>query len=247
MARSNMHALASVAAKLSQHSILNSTEIDALLGLPFRVTDIDQDDYLVRDGDVVDSCAALLAGYAYRSKVTGTGSRQICCFHVRGDLVDLQNSVLGKADHSVQALTRASVAYVPHHAILKVCDSFPVIARALWRDTLIDASIFREWILNVGRRDARQRISHLLCEFALRQQAAGICPGPNYEFPLTQEQIGDATGLTSVHVNRIMQSMRRDGIISMGKHRIDVVDWPRLQAIGDFRRSYLHLNSTIAA
>jgi CRP-like cAMP-binding protein len=111
----------------------------------------------------------------------------------------------------------------------------------------VDASIFREWILNVGQRDALQRISHLLCEFALRQQAAGICRGPNYEFPLTQEQIGDATGLTSVHVNRTIQRMRIDGLITINKHTINVADWPRLQATGDFNRSYLHLGENIAA
>jgi CRP-like cAMP-binding protein len=110
MVKSNSNLLAFLAAKLSQHSILSPTEVDALLGLPLQVAEIDQNDIIVRDGDIADSCIVLLAGYVYRSKVTGSGARQICCFHVRGDLVDLQNSVLGKADHSVQALTRATVA-----------------------------------------------------------------------------------------------------------------------------------------
>jgi CRP-like cAMP-binding protein len=247
MANSNTFALASMTAKLRQHSDLAAADINALLNLPHRLANIDQGAYLVRDGDKVDSCIVLLAGYVYRSKVAGSGAKQILSVHMRGDLVDLQNSVLGQADHSVQALTHASVAYIPHQEILKVCESFPGAARALWRDTLVDGSIFREWILNVGQRSALQRISHLICELTLRQQAAGICHGPAYELPLTQQQIGEATGLTPVHVNRIIQRMRADGLITITRQSVTVVDWHRLRTSGDFSRAYLHLHTPLAA
>ena len=111
----------------------------------------------------------------------------------------------------------------------------------------MDGSVFREWILNVGQRDARQRIAHLLCELALRQEEAGLCEGPDYEWPMTQEQIGDATGLTSVHVNRTVQRMRIDGLISTSKQHVTITDWPSLQKAGDFSRGYLHQAAKLAA
>lgn len=240
MANSNALVLAPMVRKLTQHSQLRSAEIGALLCLPFRIATFDPGSYLVREGDRTDSSAALLSGFVYRSKIAGNGARQILAIHLRGDMVDLQNTFLDEADHSVRALTCIEVAYVSHKAILDVAEAYPAVARALWRDTLIDSSVHQEWILNVGQRNARQRISHLLCELALRQEKAGLCEGPNYEWPMTQEQIGDATGLTAVHVNRTLQGMRSDGLISGNRRSVTITDWPKLQAAGDFNRAYLH-------
>lgn len=239
--------LAPMVHKLTKRSRLGSAETQALLGLPYRLATSDAHSYLVREGDKSGVCVLLLSGFVYRSKIAGSGTRQILSIHLRGDLVDLQNSLLDTADHNVQALTRADVAYIPQQAILNVAEAFPAVARALWRDTLVDASVFREWILNVGQRDARQRISHLLCEITLRQEEAGLCEGPTYEWPMTQEQIGDATGLTSVHVNRTLQAMRKDGLISTGSHAVTIKDWRALQAAGDFNRAYLHQDAALAA
>jgi CRP-like cAMP-binding protein len=233
-------ALAPVVAKLTRRSPLDPVEIDALLALPHRLMDKDAASYLVREGDRALDCVALLSGFAHRSKTTGAGGRQILSIHLRGDLLDLQNGLLARADHSVQALSAVKVAFIPYRAILDLAAAYPAIARALWRDTLVDGSIFREWIVNVGRRDARQRISHLLCELAVRQEAAGLCQAPRYEWPMTQEQIGDATGLTPVHVNRTLQGMRSRGLLSTDKRSVTITNWPKLQAEGDFNRAYLH-------
>lgn len=238
----NSVVLAPMVDKLARRSRLDQAEAEALLGLPYRLGASEPSSYLVREGDMADTCIVLLSGFVYRSKIAGSGARQILSIHLRGDLVDLQNSVLGQADHSVQALTRAEYAFIPHKAILEVADAFPQVARALWRDTLVDGSIFREWILNIGRRNARQRISHLLCELSLRQQEAGLCQGPDYEWPLTQEQIGDATGLTSVHVNRTIQGLRKDGLVSLIGRSVTIRDWAMLQREGDFSSDYLHLH-----
>lgn len=226
--------------KLAIRSSLEPADAEALFGLPHRLALLDPGVYIVREGDIVDSCALLLSGYAHRSKMGLGGSRQILAFHMRGDLLDLQNSLLEVADHSVQALTCAEVAFVPRSAIAAVVEKRPGIARAFWRDTLADASIFREWILNLGRRDARQRISHLTCEIVAMQQQAGICAGPSYAWPFTQEQIADATGLTPVHVNRVLQAMRADGVISTGQRVLIVHDWARLKAAAGFNPAYLH-------
>jgi len=226
--------------RLAQRNLLSDSDSDALLSLPHRHARFDAGAYIVRDGDRADSCGVLVGGFVYRHKVTGDGARQILSIHMRGDIVDVQNSLLGYADHSVQALTHAELAVIPQSALLELCAERPAIAQALWRDTLVDASIFREWIVNVGRRDARQRIAHLFCELALRQEAAGLCHGPNYEWPMTQEQVGDATGLTSVHVNRTLQSMRSEGLVTTSKQRVTIADWAGLQTAGDFSRAYLH-------
>ena len=241
------HLLAPLIRKLSQRSPLGAPETEALLGLPFRVRMVERGTYLVRDGDKADHCTLLLSGFAYRSKIAGNGARQILSVHLRGDLLDLQNSLLERSDHNVQALTRVDVASIPHRALLDVAGKYQKVALALWRDTLIDASIFREWILNVGQRNARQRIAHLFCELALRQEAAGLCDGPSYMWPMTQEQIGDATGLTSVHVNRTLQGMRRDGLIHTGNQSVVIADWRGLQAAGDFSSRYLHGDAALAA
>lgn len=226
--------------RLAQRTSLSDQDSDALLSLPHRRSHFDASAYIVRDGDSADSCGVLLDGFVYRHKVTGGGARQILSIHMRGDIVDLQNSLLGYADHNVQALTQVELAIIPRSALLKLCAEHAAIAQAFWRDTLVDASIFREWIVNVGRRDARQRIAHLFCEIALRQEAAGLCEGPNYAWPMTQEQVGDATGLTSVHVNRTLQGMRSEGLVTTSKRRVTIADWTGLQTAGDFSRAYLH-------
>jgi CRP-like cAMP-binding protein len=125
--------------------------------------------------------------------------------------------------------------------LLALMADWPNVQRAIWLDTLIDSSIFREWVVNVGRRDARERIAHLLCELAarLRSTSSGT-QGQNYDFPLTQEQIADCTGLTAVHTNRTLQGLRRDGLISLSSSRLTILDWDRLAEVGDFNERYLH-------
>ena len=112
----------------------------------------------------------------------------------------------------------------------------------MWTDTLVDGSIFREWIANVGRRDARTRMAHLLCEFSLRLKVAGLGTDDQYELPMTQEQLADATGLTSVHVNRTLKALERDGLIQRSNPRfVQIGDWRKLAEAGDFDSNYLHL------
>jgi CRP-like cAMP-binding protein len=112
---------------------------------------------------------------------------------------------------------------------------------AMWYDTLVDGSIFREWIANIGRRDAHTRMAHLLCEFALRLKVAGLGERDSYELPMTQEQLADATGLTPVHVNRTLRALDQEGLISRDKRAVRISDWKRLVAAGDFDSGYLHL------
>ena len=217
----------------------------ALLALPHTVRTLEHNHYIVREFDRAEYSSVLLSGYAVRHKIVAGGARQIFAVHMKGDLVDLQNSLLRMADHSVQMLTAGKVAMVPREAVTKIAFERPSVGKAMWIDTLVDASIFREWIANVGRRDARTRVAHLLCEFSLRLKVAGLGEQNGYEMPMTQEQLGDATGLTSVHINRTLKGLEADELITRTTPRSIVVgDWRKLAEAGDFNSAYLHLHHT---
>jgi CRP-like cAMP-binding protein len=233
--------LAAFVRKLESHSDLSAEESAAIYALPCHVRAIGAHRQIVNAGSSVTTCGFLVSGYAARTKIVGTGARQIMALHVRGDGLDLHNMLLPWADHDIVAITNAEVAFVPADALRQLVVSSPGAARAVWRDTLLSAAIEREWVVNVGRRDALTRVSHLLCEFVLRQHAAGIGGSGRYELPLTQEAIGDCTGLTSVHVNRTMQRLRGDSLIStQGNRELYVVDWEALTRAADFQPEYLY-------
>lgn len=226
--------------RLERRSPLTQADREALLGLPHNVKKLSASNHIVRDGDAPDFCTLLLSGFAYRYKITGEGGRQIISLHCAGEFLDMQNSFLGLADHSVQMLTEGELAMMPVGLLQELALTRPAIGRALWIDTLIDASIFREWVVNVGRRDSRARVAHLLCEFSLRLEAAGLASNHQYELPMTQEQLADAVGLTSVHVNRVLKQLGEEGLISRDRRSIVILDWKRMREAGDFNERYLH-------
>jgi CRP-like cAMP-binding protein len=195
---------------------------------------------MVREGERTTECSLLLRGFAFRQKLLRDGSRQIISIHIPTEFVDLQNGLLGTADHNVQSLDGSEAAIIPRPALVELADKRPPIRLAMWIDTLIDASIFREWVVNVGRRDSRARIAHLLCELVVRLQRIGAGDSGSFDFPLTQEQIADATGLTAVHTNRTLQSLRKEGLIQLTSRSLTVLDWDRLSEAADFDELYLH-------
>ena len=232
--------------KFERRASLSDADREALLGLPFRMTRAEPGRYLVREGAVADHSILIISGLAYRHKISADGSRQIVSIHIPGDFVDLEGSLLKVADHNVQALTRCDLATVPRAALREVLLAHPQVAYAMWIDTLIDASNFREWILNVGRRDARERLAHIFCEFALRLESAGMGSTTGYELPMTQEQLADATGLTAVHVNRTLKAMDAEGLIKRERRFILIPDWEKLRTVAGFSELYLHLDQVAA-
>ncbi len=245
MSHSPETVLAPMVSKLQQWRPLDGPDREALLALPYRVIRLRPQEYIVREGDRPQHSCLIVSGFSFRHKVAGNGGRQIFSIHMKGDLADLQNSLLGTADHNLQALTHVEAALIPVEAIQDIAFTRPAIGRAMWYETLVDASIFREWTLNVGRRDARTRAAHMLCEFALRLETAGLGERCNYELPMTQEQLADALGLTSVHTNRTLMNLAADGLISRTQRTVRIDDWPHLMAAGDFDPAYLHLNGTL--
>lgn len=229
--------------KLEYWRKLSTEDRSAILALPHTVKTVQPHYYIVREFDAPRQSCLMLSGYSIRHKIVAGGQRQILAIHMKGELVNLQMSFLGHADHSVQMLTAGKVASIPAAELDKLAFERPNIGRALWIDSLVDGSIFREWIANVGRRDARTRIAHILCEFSLRLKVAGLGSKTDYELPMTQDQLADATGLTPVHVNRSLKALDAEGLIERRTPRsITIGDWRKLADSGDFNSAYLHLD-----
>lgn len=228
--------------KLEYRGNFSPEDRAALLALPHLVKTVANNQYIVREGDKPTHCCLMLSGYSIRDKIVRGGLRQIIAIQIRGEMVDLQNSLLGEADCGVQMLTHGTVAMIPREEVIRIALERPAIGKAMWLDTLVDASISREWIANVGRRNARTRLAHLLCEFALRLKHAGLGAETGYELPMTQEQLGDATGLTAVHINRTLKTLEAEGLITRTSPRaVTIGDWQKLAQAGDFHSRYLHM------
>jgi len=144
-------------------------------------------------------------------------------------------------DHSLSALTACKAMFIPHETVCDLVRRCPRIGDAFWRDTLIYGAVFREWMLGLGRREAYGRMAHLLCELYVRLKAVGLTNGDAYAFPLTQAEFGDALGLSTVHVNRTLQDLRGEGLITLRSGSVAVLDWDRLREAGEFDPTYLHL------
>lgn len=234
-------ALEPLVRKLSLHIALDPDDQAAILALPHTTRKLEPGHYIVREGDLPTHSCLVVSGFAIRHKIAGSGGRQIVNVHIAGDMVDLQNSLLSIADHNVQALSSMTAAYVPREAVLELAFRRPTVGKALWLETLVEGSISREWIMNVGRRDSLTRTAHLLCEFAYRLDAVGLGEACNYELPMTQEQIADTIGLTPVHVNRMLKSLDKAGLTKRSKRSVTITNLKELARVGDFRSTYLHI------
>ena len=235
--------LAPLVRKLEQWHPLNDKERTVLVELPHATRELKARQYIVWEGDRPQHACLLIDGFAYRHKVAGNGKRQIVSIHMKGDLLDLQNSLLGVADHNVQMSTDGTIAVIPIQAIIDLAFHYPGIGKAMWNETLVEGSIVRECLLNVGRRDAFTAIAHLLCEYAMRAENAGLGGVASYELPLTQEQLADAVGLTSVHVNRTLMRLESEGYIRRSRRMIEIDDWHNLAKVADFEPRYLHFRN----
>jgi CRP-like cAMP-binding protein len=233
--------------KLESIAPVSADERAAIAALPITVRDLKADADIVRDQDRPSQCCAILEGFACRYKLLPGGRRQIMSFHIPGDIPDLQSLHLEIMDHSLATVVASKVAFIPHEVVRAFLRAHPRIADVFWRDTLIDAAVFREWVVNVGRRDAYARIAHVLCEVYVRLRAVGLANGQAFEMPITQAELGDATGMSTVHVNRTLQELRGHGLISTPKSgRVVIEDWDRLQEAGEFDPTYLHITKQAA-
>jgi CRP-like cAMP-binding protein len=227
--------------KLERRDVLSDEEKRALESAVARIKEFRTDEDLVRDGDRPSESCLLLDGFAARYKLLNNGKRQITALHVPGDFVDLHSFLQKKMDHGVAALSPCRVGLVPHPTLRTITERHLHLGRLLWLNTLIDAAIHREWLVAMGRRPALNQIAHLLCELFLRLQTVGLTQDMSFELPLTQAELGDVLGLSSVHVNRIIKELRAQELVTWRGEIVTIEDWTRLQEVAEFDPTFLVL------
>jgi CRP-like cAMP-binding protein len=229
--------------KLETLAALSHEERQALRGLPVTVKAFGADQDIVREGDCPGECCLVLTGMVFRYLVLDDGRRQIMGFYIPGDIPDLQSLHIKTMDHSVGTLVPTTVAFIPHQSLNDLNARYSTIANALWRDTIVDAAMFRLWMVSLGRKSAHERLAHLLCELLVRFKAVGLAEDEHTcEFPMTQAELGDALGLTGVHVNRVLRDLKTDGLITLHGRSLHVEDWEHLRQRAKFNPIYLHLD-----
>jgi CRP-like cAMP-binding protein len=227
--------------KLESVFTLTDDERQVLETLPMQVAVIKDRQDIVREGDRPSRSCLILSGFACVYKMTAQGKRQIVSFAVAGDIPDLQSLHLKVLDTSVGTISPCRVGFIQHEALRDICERYPRLAAAFWREALIDAAIFREWVMNVGQREGASRLAHVLCELLVRLRAVGLVEDYVCDLPITQTEFADALGFSNVHVNRVFQQLRAEGLIETQGTRLRVPDWDRLKEVGEFDPTYLHL------
>lgn len=202
---------------------------------------------LVCEGNRPDGVFLILEGMAGRLKHRANGARQIMAFLVPGDLCDLDVALLARMDHTITTLSACRVVRIPPETVAELMEHHSQLARALRMSTLVDEATLREWLVNIGCRSALERIAHLFCELLVRLQAVGLASEDSYDLPITQMDLADTTGLSNVHVNRVLQELRRQGVIALKSRRLQILDLPRLRTIAEFKPNYLHLGNSAVA
>lgn len=232
--------------KLESIITLTDEEKQALQGLPIRVMVFKSKQNIVRVGEQPNQCCLVIEGFTCVYKESYEGKRQIMALYVPGDIPDLQSLHLKSLDINIASISPCKLGFIQHKDLHQLCECYPRLTAVFWRETLVHGSIFREWLLNNGQRDAYSRIAHLICEFKLRLKIVGLAEEKTFDMPVTQAELADATGLTPVHVNRVLQALRADGLIITEKQQITVPDLSKLQEAGEFDSLYLHLEKKAA-
>jgi CRP-like cAMP-binding protein len=215
------------------------------LRLTIKVLDAQED--IVREGERPSIVCLILEGFACRYAMVPSGRRQILSLHIPGDIPDLQGLFIKVMDHNLATLTPARVALIPHDAMRNLIDGNPRIAHLLWRDTLVDAAIFRKWIVGMGRRTAYARFAHLICEFVMRMHAVGLMERNVCAMPFTQADMADALGLSNVHVSRVLGRLRKQGLFTWQDGVLTIKHWRHLCKAAEFDPSYLQLDEIVGS
>jgi CRP-like cAMP-binding protein len=229
---------------------LSEEDLEAVRSLPIEQADLSANLDIARLGDKPSHSVLVVSGFAATSKYTLQGMRQIHYFHRPGDMPDLYSLHLTTLDATLSTVTACTVGFLRHDNLRLLCERHPRVGTALWRSTLIDASIAREWVTNLGQRKALARMAHLFCEEYVRSDVAGLrerggakaCP-----LPITQAELGEALGLSTVHTNRTLQELREADLVSFDHKRLEILNWEKLVQVAGFDPTYLHLDDEVAA
>jgi CRP-like cAMP-binding protein len=228
--------------KLANFTKLSEEESTAVIECTSDVHDFAAREDVISQGDRTGGVKLLLEGFACRYKVLEDGRRQIVAYFVPGDLCDLRVFILKRMDHSIGAVVASKVATISPENVLKLTSTYPTLTRALWWSTLVEEAIAREWIVNVGQRNALERMAHLFCELLYRFRAVGLNQGMSCTLPLTQVELAETLGLSSVHVNRTLQELRRQKLITLEGGTLTIQDFEALKEVSFFNADYLHLD-----
>jgi CRP-like cAMP-binding protein len=231
--------------RLKATTELDDEDIRTIESLPLSSKRVGSDQPIVSTGDRPSSCCLLIDGFIIRAKNTSDGRRQILSIHQPGDIPDLQSLFLHVMDHDVITLGECVVGFIPHQPVRELLRTRPNVAEVLWRDTLIDAAVFREWILNIGQRSGPARLAHLFIELFTRLKVIQRTRENTFGLPLTQAQLGEAIGMSAVHVNRIVQQFRRDGLLEFSHGVVHILDEEALKELAGFESLYLHLHPSL--
>jgi CRP-like cAMP-binding protein len=227
--------------KLENYGPVSEEERRFLEQPPSRVRDYRPHEDIAREGDCPAESYLVVEGFACRYKLLPGGTRQIMALHVPGDFCDLHSFSLKRLDHSIAAVSQCRIVRFPHAVFNDLTERYPQLTRALLWDAAIDGAIMRQWMVSMGRRSAYQQIAHLLCELFLRLRFVGLVEGDSFELPATQEELGDAFGLSAVHVNRTLQELRGNSLIASKSKRVTIPDLERLKEAAGFDPAYLHV------
>ena len=237
--------LAALLRRLNTVSGLDDADIAAIRALPINVRHWEAGRTIVSDGERPTDCCLVIEGFCVRAKTILDGQRQILSIHIPGEIPDLQSLHLHRMDHDLIAVAPSTLGFISHTSMRALTRTNPNIAEVLWRDTLIDSAIFREWIVNVGQRPAASRLAHTVVELRRRLAVIGREAGDTFEMPLTQEQISEALGITPVHANRIIRQLRDDGIVDINRGRVTVLNEAKLAELAQFDDRYLHQDPSL--
>ncbi|MET4205815.1 Crp/Fnr family transcriptional regulator [Bradyrhizobium sp. LA2.1] len=231
---------AALVRRLRTSSGISDDDVKEIEALPIAVRQYSAEAPVVRDGERATDCCLIADGFCARSKTIASGKRQILSIHIPGEIPDLMSLFLHVMDHDLSTLTPCTLGFISHETLRKLHQRSPSVAEMFWRDTLIDAAMFREWIVNVGQRPAPARLAHVMIELRERLRVIERLDGNSFEMPLTQEQIGEALGITGVHANRVIKQLRQEGIVELHRGRVTVLDEWKFLELADFDGRYLH-------
>lgn len=226
--------------KLGIGAKLDDEDISGIRSLPVAVKQLSSGETIASEGELATNCCLCIEGFIYRAKNTSDGHRQILSVHIPGDMPDLQSLYLRVMDHDLIAMTQCTAGFVPHAALRRLVRSRANVAEVLWRDTLIDSAIFREWMVNLGQRDSLGRLAHLVLEMQRRLDAVGMVDASSFRWPIVQHQMGEALGISDVHVNRVLKELRETGLIEVHGGMLTILDQAGLMMVGQFDAAYLH-------
>lgn len=230
-------------ATIQERYAFSAEEADMLRSKMTETVEIKAGQQLVPEAEKINYSSLLVEGLSCRSKYNAGGSRQIMQFNIPGDFVDLHSYPLEYLDHSISALTDCRIVKLQHRDITAIIESDARLARILWFATMVDASIHREWLVCIGSRAGATRVAHLFCEMFYRLRVVGLTEDTSYNFPITQAELAEALGFTSVHINRMLRELRDEELATFRGKVVQIHNLKALEEFAEFNPDYLYLES----